>query len=129
MGELGPQSGFYEVNTRLMCLLTSDITFGLLVETYEVVPWRARVNHVFSVGKKIELVSIVGFVHSNFGHSSTSSPLRRIIIGGRILCYISLMYSELLIIRIVELPVMGQSYTNDVWTTGSSGIMPKSSQK
>ena len=54
MGELGSQSGFFEVKTRLMCSLTSDILFSLLVEIYEVVPWRARGNRVFSVGKKIE---------------------------------------------------------------------------
>ena len=53
MGEPGYQSGFSEVKTRLMCSLTSDIPFGLLVEIYEVVPWRARVNQLFSVGKKI----------------------------------------------------------------------------
>ena len=53
MGELGPQSGFYEVNTRLMCSFTSDIPFSILVEIYEVVLWRARGNQVFSVGKKI----------------------------------------------------------------------------
>ena len=54
MGELGFQSGFSEVNTSLMCSLTSDIPFVLIVEIYEVVPWRARGNQLFSVGKKIE---------------------------------------------------------------------------
>ena len=54
MGELGSQSGFSKVNTRLVCALTSDIPFGLLVEIYEVIPWRARGNQVFSVGKNIE---------------------------------------------------------------------------
>ena len=54
MGDLGYQSGFSEVHNRLMCSLTSDIPFGLLVEIYEVVPWRVRGNQVFSVGKKIE---------------------------------------------------------------------------
>ena len=53
MGEIGYQSGFSEVNTRLFCSFTSDITFGLLVEIYEVLLWRARDNRVFSVGKKI----------------------------------------------------------------------------
>ena len=53
MGELGSQSGFSEVNINLMCSLTSDIPFGLLVEIYEVLLWRARVNRLFSVGKKI----------------------------------------------------------------------------
>ena len=53
MNELGYQSGFSEVNTRLVCSFTSDIPFGLLVEIYEVVPWRARGNRVFLVGKKI----------------------------------------------------------------------------
>ena len=65
----------------------------------------------------------------NFGHSSTSSPLRSIIIGGRRLCSISLMYIALLMISIVELPVMGQSYETAAWTTGTSGIMKKSSEK
>ena len=59
MGELGPQSGFSEVKTRLMCSLTSETPLGLLVEIYEVVPWRARVNRVFSVANKIARVSIV----------------------------------------------------------------------
>ena len=54
MDKLGSQSGVSEVNTRLVYSFTSDIPFGLLVEIYEVVPWRARVNQVFSVGKKIE---------------------------------------------------------------------------
>ena len=54
MDELGSQLGFYEANNRLVCSFTSDIPFGLLVEKYEVVPWRAIVNQVFSVGKKIE---------------------------------------------------------------------------
>ena len=54
MGELGSQSGFSEVNTRLMCSLTSEIPFVPLVEIYEVVPWRERINKLFSVGKKIE---------------------------------------------------------------------------
>ena len=54
MGDLGYQSGLYEVNTRLVCSLTSDIPFGLLVEIYKVLLWRARGNRVFSVGKKIE---------------------------------------------------------------------------
>ena len=54
MGELRSQLGFSEVNTRLMCSLTFDIPFGLLVEIYEVVPWRARGDQVFSVVKKIE---------------------------------------------------------------------------
>ena len=129
MGELGYQSGFSEDNTRLMCSLTSDNPFVLLVQIYEVVPWRARGNRVFSVGKKIELVYIVGFGHMNFGHSSTSIPLRRIIIVGRRLCSISLMYSALLIMSIVEFPVMGKSYATAAWTTGTSGIMPKSSEK
>ena len=53
MGEIGYQSGFSEVKTRLMCSLTYDIPCGLLVEIYEVVPWRARGNRVFSMGKKI----------------------------------------------------------------------------
>ena len=39
------------------------------------------------------------------------------------------MYSELLMIRIVEFPVMGKSYTTAAWTTVTSGIMPKSSEK
>ena len=39
------------------------------------------------------------------------------------------MYSKLLMISIVELPVMGQSYATAEWTTGASGIMPKSSEK
>ena len=107
MGKLGSQSGLSEVKIRLMCSFTSDITFGLLVKIYEVVPWRARGNLVFSVWKKIELFYIVGFVHRNFGHSSTSIPLRSILIGDRRLRSISLMYSSLLMIRIVELPVMG----------------------
>ena len=47
MGELGPQSGFSEVNTMLMCSLTSDIPFGLIVKIYDVVPWRERGNQVF----------------------------------------------------------------------------------
>ena len=54
MRELVSESGFSEVNIRLMCSLTYDIPFGLLVEIYEVVLWRARENQVFSVGKKIE---------------------------------------------------------------------------
>ena len=54
MGELVSQSGLSEVKTSFMCSLTSDIPFGLLVEIYEVVPWRSRDNQVFSVGKKIE---------------------------------------------------------------------------
>ena len=54
MDEQGSQSGFSEVNTRLVCSFTSDIPFGLLVEIYEVVPWRERGNQVFSVGNKIE---------------------------------------------------------------------------
>ena len=54
MGELGSQTGLSEVNNRLVCSLTSEITFGLLVEIYEVVPWRARCNQLFSVGKNIE---------------------------------------------------------------------------
>ena len=54
MDELGHQSGLFEVNTRVVCSFTSDIPFDLLVEIYEVVPWRARGNRVFSVGKKIE---------------------------------------------------------------------------
>ena len=65
----------------------------------------------------------------NFGHSSNSSPLRRIIIGGRRLCFISLMYSALLMISIVYLPVMGKSYVTAAWTTDTSGIMPNSSEK
>ena len=32
-------------------------------------------------------------------------------------------------IRVVEFPVMGQSYATDAWKTGTSGIMPKSSEK
>ena len=74
-------------------------------------------------------MSIVGFGHRNFGDLSTSSPLRRIIIGGRRLCYISLMYTVLSMVRIVELPVMVQSYVTSAWTTGTSGFMPKSSEK
>ena len=108
MGDIVYQSGFSEVNTRLVCSLNSDIPFGLLVEIYEVVPWRERGVRVFSVGKKIECVYIVGFGHRNFGHPSTSSPLRHIIICGRRLCSISLMYSVLWMIRIVKLPVMVQ---------------------
>ena len=54
MDDLGSQSGFYEVNTRLVCSFTSDIPFVILVEMYEVLPWRARGNQVFSMGKKIE---------------------------------------------------------------------------
>ena len=54
MNELGYPAGFSEANTRLVCSLNSDIQFGLLVEIYEVVPWRARGNQVFSMGKKIE---------------------------------------------------------------------------
>ena len=54
MDELRSQSGFSEVNTSLMFQFTSYIPFGLLVEIYEVVPWKARGNRVFSVGKKIE---------------------------------------------------------------------------
>ena len=53
MGKLGSQSGFFEVNTRLICSLTSDIPFGLLVEIYEVVMWSSIGNRLFSVGKKI----------------------------------------------------------------------------
>ena len=53
MGELGSQSGFSEFNTRLMCSLNSDIPSGLLVDIYEVLPWRERGSQVFSVGKKI----------------------------------------------------------------------------
>ena len=53
MDELGSQSGFSEVNNRLVCSFTSDITFGLFFEIYGVVPWRARGKGVFSVGKKI----------------------------------------------------------------------------
>ena len=53
MGELGYQSGFYEVKTKLMCSLTSEILFGLIFEIYEVVRLKARVNRLFSVGKKI----------------------------------------------------------------------------
>ena len=53
MDELGSQSGFSEVNTSLVCSFTSDIHFSLLIEIYEVVRWRARVNRVFSAGKKI----------------------------------------------------------------------------
>ena len=67
--------------------------------------------------------------HMNFGHSSTSIPLRRIIIGGRRLCSIYLMYSAFLMIEIVKLPVMRESYATASWTTGTSGIMPKSSKK
>ena len=59
MGEIGYQSGFYEVKTRFMCSLTSDIPFGLLVEIYEVVTWISRGNQLFSVGRKIKRVSIV----------------------------------------------------------------------
>ena len=54
MGELGYQSGFFEVKTSLMCSLTSDIPLGIIVEIYEVLPWRERGNQVFLVGKKIE---------------------------------------------------------------------------
>ena len=54
MGELESQSGFSEVKTMLIFSLTSDIPFGILVEIYEVVPWRARGNQLFSVGKNIE---------------------------------------------------------------------------
>ena len=54
MGVLGSQSGFSEVKVRLICSLTSNIPFGLLVEMYEVLPWRARGNQLFPVGKKIE---------------------------------------------------------------------------
>ena len=110
MGELGSQSGFSEVNTRLVCSFTSDIPFVPIVEIYEVVPWMERGNQLFSVGKKIEQVSIVGFGYRNFGHLSTSSTLKRIIIGGRRLCSISLMYRKLLMIGIVELPVIRQPY-------------------
>ena len=39
------------------------------------------------------------------------------------------MYSTLLMIQIVEFPVIGQSYATAAWTTGSSGITPKSSEK
>ena len=53
MGELVSQSGFSEVKTGSLCSLTSDVTFGLLVEIYEVVLWRARGSRLFSVGKKI----------------------------------------------------------------------------
>ena len=53
MGELGSQTGLSEVKTRLMRSLPFDITFGLLAEIYEVVPWRAIGNQLFSVGKKI----------------------------------------------------------------------------
>ena len=53
MGELGSQSGLFEVKTRLMYSLTYDIPFGLIFEIYEFVTWRARGNRVFSVGKKI----------------------------------------------------------------------------
>ena len=129
MGEIGSQAGFSEVKTRLMCSLTSDILFSLLVEINEVVLFMARDNRVFSVGKKIERVSSVGFRHRSFGNSSTISPLRRIIIGGRRLCSISLMYSASLMIGIVEFPVMGQSHATAAWTTGTSGIMPKLSEK
>ena len=112
-----------------MCSLTSDITFGIIVEIYEVVLWRAICNRLFSVGKKIECVSIVGFGHRKFGISSTSSTLRYIIIGVRILCSISLIFSALLMIRISEFIVMGQSYATSAWTIGTSGIMPKLSEK
>ena len=54
MGELRFQSGFSEVKNKLMYSLTSDVPFALLVEIYEVVPWRERVNRVFSVRMKIE---------------------------------------------------------------------------
>ena len=54
MGELGYQSGFSEVNTRLVCSFTSVIPFGLLVEMYEVLLWRAIGNKVLLVGKNIE---------------------------------------------------------------------------
>ena len=54
MGELGSQSWFSEVKTRMMCSLTSEIPFGLLVEIYEVLQWMERDNRVFSVGNKIE---------------------------------------------------------------------------
>ena len=54
MGEIGSQSGFYEVKTGLICSLTSDIPFGILVKIYEVVPWIERGNRVFSVRKKVE---------------------------------------------------------------------------
>ena len=54
MGDIVYQSGFSEVNTRLVCSLNSDIPFGLLVEIYEVVLWMERGNRFFSVGKKIE---------------------------------------------------------------------------
>ena len=77
---------------------------------------------VYGVVVLLLFLSYVGFGHWNFGHSSTSSPLRRIIIGGRRLCSISLMYSALLMISIVELPVMGQSYATAAWKTGTSGI-------
>ena len=53
MDDLGSQSGFSEINTRLVCSFTSDIPVGLLVEIYEVAPWRERGNRLFSVGKNI----------------------------------------------------------------------------
>ena len=79
--------------------------------------------------KKIEWFSIVGFGQRNFGNSSTSSPLRCIIISGKRLCSISLMYNVLFMISIVEFIVIGKSYRTNAWTTGDSGIMPKSSEK
>ena len=39
------------------------------------------------------------------------------------------MYSALLMISIVYLPVMGKSYVTAAWTTDTSGIMPNSSEK
>ena len=39
------------------------------------------------------------------------------------------MYSALLMIRIVEFPVMKKLYATATWTTGTSDIIPKSSEK
>ena len=71
----------------------------------------------------------MGLGHKNLGHSSTKTPFNLIIIGGMRLCSISAMYKALLMIKIVVAPVIGQSYATAAWTTGTSGIIPKSSEK
>ena len=45
------------------------------------------------------------------------------------LCSISAIYNALFIIKMVVAPVLGQSYATAAWTTGTSGIIPKSSEK
>ena len=84
---------------------------------------------MFSIGKKMDWLSMVGLMHRNFGYSSTITLLCRIIIGGSRLCSISLIYRELLINRIDTVAVIRQSYATVACTTGVSGIIPKSSEK